>query len=73
MVPKVVRGDASGQARTLDCWLKYASTKVLLPVEVPAGRGEQGPVLSAPKDSPSVAPKESGIQSCYLPVLRPTI
>jgi hypothetical protein len=38
------------------------------------GHGRRRLVIArAPKDSPSVAPKESGIQSCYLPVLRPTI
>ena len=46
MVPQVVRGDASGQARILGRWLEHASTEVLLPVQVPAGRGEQGPILS---------------------------
>ena len=42
MVPQVVRGRQRAGC-TLGCWLKHASTEVLPPVQVPAGRGEQGP------------------------------
>jgi hypothetical protein len=40
---------------------------------IPASKTPAPGHSACPKDSLSAATKESGIQSCYLPVLRPTI